>query len=222
MRSHDNIQDRLGDYLDGSVPESERLEIARHIEVCPRCARELERLKSLLERARDLPKTIEPPRDLWPGIEARIQSHAVPPQRQRHWSIRPRWVFAGTLAAAAVIAAVVLSPPGDSRKGEVVASQEARSYVPSYVPPLVSALEYQCMGAGKQLLGSVSSGANPLGAEVAAAVEQNVRLLDLAIAETRSALEENPWDPQLLQMLTSRYQRKLSLLHQAMRLVGEA
>jgi hypothetical protein len=78
------------------------------------------------------------------------------------------------------------------------------------------------MGAGKQLLGSVSGKTDPLGSEVAAAIEQNVRLLDLAIAETRSALEENPRDPQLLRMLTSRYQRKLSLLHQATRLVEEA
>jgi len=55
-----------------------------------------------LQKAVDrLPKSIEPPRDLWPGIEARIGS-ARP---GRAWQQRWYWV---PLAAAAVLAAVIL------------------------------------------------------------------------------------------------------------------
>jgi hypothetical protein len=45
-----------------------------------------------------LPKNIEPPRDLWPGIEARINAHPV---WRRYWYWAP-------LAAAAVFALVVI------------------------------------------------------------------------------------------------------------------
>jgi hypothetical protein len=47
-------------------------------------------------------------------------------------------------------------------------------------------------------------------------------VIDSAIEETRVALAGNPDDAELIMMLTSRYQKKLSLLHQAMRLAAEA
>jgi hypothetical protein len=56
--------------------------------------------RELLEAAGRLPKSIEPPRDLWPGIEARLR-------RSRRWY----WV---PLVAAAAIAAVLI---GRGREG---------------------------------------------------------------------------------------------------------
>ena len=56
--------------------------------------------RELLEAAGRLPKSIEPPRDLWPGIEARLR-------RSRRWY----WV---ALAAAAVIALVIANPKSDA------------------------------------------------------------------------------------------------------------
>jgi len=56
--------------------------------------------RELLEAAGRLPKSIEPPRDLWPGIEARLG-------RSR------RWYWVG-LAAAAVIALVMVIPKGNA------------------------------------------------------------------------------------------------------------
>lgn len=59
--------------------------------------------RELLEAAGRLPKSIEPPRDLWPGIEARLGRG------------RRRWYWVG-LAAAAVLALVVAMPKGNSWK----------------------------------------------------------------------------------------------------------
>jgi len=56
--------------------------------------------RELLEAAGRLPKSIEPPRDLWPGIEARLG-------RSRRWY----WV---ALAAAAVLALVVVTTKSDA------------------------------------------------------------------------------------------------------------
>ena len=56
--------------------------------------------EELLKAVGRLPKSIEPPRDLWPGIEARLRG-------SRRWY----WV---ALAAAAVLALVMLKPGNDS------------------------------------------------------------------------------------------------------------
>src|SRR5258705_5686304 len=83
--------------------------------------------RELLEAAGRLPKSIEPPRDLWPGIEARLGGG-----RSRRWY----WV---ALAAAAVIALVVVNTrsnvwkvtwlagagPGTLRVGESVATDDS-------------------------------------------------------------------------------------------------
>jgi len=56
--------------------------------------------RELLEAAGRLPKSIEPPRDLWPGIEARLG-------RSRRWY----WV---ALAAAAVMTVVIVDTKSDA------------------------------------------------------------------------------------------------------------
>lgn len=53
--------------------------------------------RELLEAVGRLPRSIEPPRDLWPGIEARL---GAPPRR-------PRWIWVALAAAAAVAAVLV-------------------------------------------------------------------------------------------------------------------
>ena len=52
MSDHRHIQDRLDDYLDGTLPEDERLEIARHLDVCQQCSDEIAKMQSLLDGAR--------------------------------------------------------------------------------------------------------------------------------------------------------------------------
>ena len=59
--------------------------------------------RELQDAAKGLPKSIEPPRDLWPGIQERI--------RGRSW--KPRWYWAAVpLAAAAALVAVLLGRSG--------------------------------------------------------------------------------------------------------------
>ena len=172
-----------------------------------------------------MPESINPRRDLWPAIKAQIRPQPVKTEREPLWILRilqPKWGFGAALAAAVVLAIVLLSPDEQSIKHSITESPEARPAAPAYISALTQALEYECMGAGKQLVASIGGSKNRFGIEAAAAIEQSVHPIDVAIEETRSALEENPEDPELLQILTSRYQRKLSLLHQAIRLVGEA
>ncbi len=241
MVSHRDIQDRLDDYADGVLSERERREVARHVDGCARCREELARLQQLLARAKDLPKTLPPRRDLWPAIAEAIRRRPAEIRSPGRRSLRLRWAFAGALAAAtaAVLIVLVSGPPGGNRDrigpagGPDVSGAPvlagARGVPPSldtpaaiYLPSVVRAMETVCMGAGKELLASVRGWENPAGAEAAASVERNIRTIDVAIEETKEALRASPQDPDLIQMLTARYHTKLAMLQHAMRLAGEA
>ena len=70
--------------------------------------------RDLLAAVERLPQSVEPPRDLWPGIEARIAAKGI---GGRRWTILP-------LAAAAVLALLllgrrVLGPPSQAGAWEV-------------------------------------------------------------------------------------------------------
>lgn len=62
---------RLSDYLDGGLPPSRAAEVERHLADCEECARVLDDLRAVVERARSL-EDRSAPRDLWPEIAARI------------------------------------------------------------------------------------------------------------------------------------------------------
>ena len=225
MKEHTYFQNRLNDYLDETLPEAERLEVAHHIDQCQPCSDEIERLKSLIERARNLPESIEPHRDLWPDIEARTKPQPVRIESRQFklfGFLRPQWALVGAAATAAIVVMLISVTPEEPSVNETAESQEVRAAVPTHVTSLMQALEYECMGAGKQLLASINDSDRPSQIEAASAIEQSARPLDIAIEEMKSALKKSPGDPELLQMLTDRYQHKLSLLHRAIRIVGEA
>lgn len=90
---------RLPDYMEGDLTGDERAAFERHAESCAHCRPILEELKSLVASAGAL-GPIEPSRDLWSGIEARIGTRVVP------LGSRHSFPLVRTLAAAAALMAV--------------------------------------------------------------------------------------------------------------------
>ena len=74
--------------------------------------------RELLALVAQLPRTIEPPRDLWPGIEARIAGGGE--TRRGKGRVRRAWTWALVpLAAAAALALLLARRGGVSRPGAV-------------------------------------------------------------------------------------------------------
>jgi hypothetical protein len=243
---HSGVQARLDEYIDGGLAAGESGEVERHLESCAECAAEVESLLTLRARTRDLPREIAPGRDLWPEIQARIQAaprRVEAPERlagaeegvidlaaRRGRTIRWNGAFG---RAAAVIALVVLS------SGATAYLLRGRGAVPVAVAP--AAPQPQATGnvrlaadrrdlaafragtggfdgAVEELRTTFDSQRDRLSPETVKIIEQNLAIIDRAIAESRAALERDPNDPDLPLLLSGVYRQKLELLQHAVQL----
>jgi len=171
-------------------------------------------LAALLSRARSLPREVEPGRDLWSGIENRIAQQSEPvPGRPEGWTARcgfaslfPRPVAALALAAVLVTTTALVStwlaqqpaaPPSDAEVALIAAELRQRDGVADVHESLVAILDAR---------------RGDLPAETMAALEDNLRSIDRAIAEIHLALESNPDHPSLSFLLAEAYRREADLL----------
>ena len=92
----DDVMSVLDELLDGGLDAAAQAAVNAHLAGCATCAEARLALVDLRKRVEDLPRSVAPPRDLWPGIEAQIDAKKV-----------TRGVF-GSRAVMAAAAAVVL------------------------------------------------------------------------------------------------------------------
>ncbi len=72
--THEEIRNRLDDYVDGNLTDTETNELEVHLRTCVECAGEVRELRSLLHATSSLPAEIDPGEDLWTGISAKLQA----------------------------------------------------------------------------------------------------------------------------------------------------
>src|SRR5256885_4424674 len=70
--THEVIRDLLDDYVTGELSEDARAPVAEHVTICAICRAEVESLRRILERAMELPKSIDPPAEAWSNIRSAI------------------------------------------------------------------------------------------------------------------------------------------------------
>jgi len=94
----DRCQEQFTDYLEGSLPASQREQVAAHLRQCPDCAKELEAFRRTVAALRGL-EAVAPPADLLSRINRAVAGQAQP--------VRPRfrvsWQHLGAAAAAAAL-----------------------------------------------------------------------------------------------------------------------
>ena len=75
--THEDAFRRLNDFVDGELQHQLHAAVEQHVQACAQCAAEVAVIRALVQRARALPESIEPRRDLWRDIEPSIRAAEV-------------------------------------------------------------------------------------------------------------------------------------------------
>jgi hypothetical protein len=171
----------------------------------------------------DLPREIEPSRDLWSGIEARLDVDELALLAPANDPAPPWWRRGGGLALAAVLlvsltagaTAWLVRPDAPVEARPDLASVEApQEPVAPEAAPAVP-WQQQMQDASDDLYAALEARRGELDPAVVVVVEENLRLIDQAIMECSLALEANPTDPRLEGVLADTWRRKIELLERA-------
>jgi len=137
-----------------------------------------------------LPRSIEPSRDLWPYVDARIAS---PTPRAPLWQL----ALAAGIAALFVGALLLGMPRGIPADSAVAYRQQ----LDAAFSPLRQAS-----------LTRYRARADRLDPALRRTVETNLAIIDRALAEIRVALERDPDDAELGQILKRTYEQELAII----------
>jgi predicted anti-sigma-YlaC factor YlaD len=216
---------RLNDFLEELLSREDEAEVQEHLAACHECRETMHSLRGLTEELAELPVEAEPERDLWSEIATRIESvpqgasdvevipieaHLPPTKGKRSFSL---WQMAAASVALAIISGAsvwYIVGSGGVRSGPTVAD------LPTSVRTVAfdaAVSEYEAAVADLEAL--LDTGREVLEPETVLVLEENLRIIDTAIAESREALAEDPASELLGRMLTSNMRRKLALLRQA-------
>lgn len=181
------------------------------------------RLRAALER---LPSEVEPERDLWPSIRARIEQGRVQPLRggdEARSSARtmPWYTAPRRLAAAAVLLVTLTATatwyattPRDTARS-VDGSAAAPAVAPTADPAAALAIFASYERSADELSASLDRRSAGLDARTLAVLERTLRTIDGAIAEAREALATDPSNPAVQAFVAAAYRQKLDFLRRA-------
>ncbi len=173
--------------------------------------------KWLDERANALPRSIEPPDDLWPGIEARIAQDrgAGSSTAGRPWS--RVWPFAAGMAATALVAIMTLQiirqapdAPTEPQTAERLDPVDSGRPIQELVveePAWVNNVRL----ASNDLRADYEASLDNLSPETRAVVEENLAQIHDSLAKIHEALSKDPSNAALHRLLAGTYQQELSL-----------
>jgi len=212
----DSWTDRLSEYVDGELDAETRAAVEAHLVTCGECRATRDELERVVARTRRVGYR-EPANDLWGPIEATIIEKR--PRSTRRF-VTLSWA---RLAAAAAIVAVLAGgfawTIASKRSSGIAVLPAARDTIAPEVRaaspgvPALAAASYR--DAAADLERALEAGRSTLRPETMRVIEENLRAIDLAIAQTDSALRRDPGSAYLNQYLAATMQRKLRLLRRA-------
>lgn len=154
----------------------------------------------LREHIDGLPRSIEPERDLWPSIDARL----APRARRRPG--RSLYQLAAALTLVALSSAVTWF---------LVRQQQSAPVIVATAPVDRAGLA-RLARAGDVM--EEELGTSGLAPETRAVLERNLVVIDSAIAECQRALDADPGSPVLAGLLRAAHRQRVEFLQQAARL----
>jgi hypothetical protein len=216
----DTFGQRLMDFLEGDLDAETRAAQELHARECRECADLLQGVTRIAAQAAALPR-LEPPRDLWSEISARVDSPVLPMHaRRRAW---PRRVAVGGIAAALIGAAALgrsalvrrQSPPAE--QPTALGTGNPRSDAPQVrvAASSPSAVEASYDAEIAQLRAIVASRRSQLDPRTLGVIDRNLKVIDEAIASCKAALERDPASRFLIQTLDQSLGTKVQFLRVA-------
>jgi anti-sigma factor RsiW len=196
MMDCQDARERIDDLVDGALDSETAAALTLHLAGCADCARERDALLELKRAARALPRAIAPARDLWPAIAGR--------------TVQPRRHGVGVpLALAASVAAALLG---------VLATKLVDRALRDEAPPQVASAPQ-----GRAMFVAQVVRPDPaVPVQTREVVEHNLRVIQQALAEIEQAVEREPGDANLRQLLIAIHIQESALIEKMQRLTVDA
>lgn len=163
--------------------------------------------------------TIEPGRDLWPGIAAQLEPRSMPGTSRR----RPAWLWQAAaavllVAGSSLLTATLLDNERDdgtmaaaTRVAPAPAGTSGAMAMPAAFGP-GARLDPEYLAARRQLTAVLETRMANLPSSTRAKLEVNLAEMRRAAEQINAALAEQPGDPLLEELLLKTYQDELAVL----------
>jgi len=209
---------RVDEYLDDQLGPVDAVALRAHLDACAACRDEIENVRDLRDRSSQLPRWVDPPRDLWPQIAARIGQEKI---------VRRRFGRQFLMAAAAIfllVGSVVTAYfVGRNQAGVIASTPPVVETGPSQI--LLASFHglgvYDYAATRNELLEALEARRGELSPETLEMLRTNLEIIDEAMGKIAEALGENPDSELLMKQLAAAYRRQINLLERAVRLPSE-
>ncbi|HEX9563402.1 MAG TPA: zf-HC2 domain-containing protein [Gemmatimonadaceae bacterium] len=215
----EQVDERMAAWIEGDLDQPARDEIGAHLRECLRCAAVVRDISAIRREATRLPE-LEPSRDLWEGIAARIQAPVIelgarraPAPSRRIWSLTAAAVLLVTVTSGITYSIAMRRGAGAAvatGSGDPVTSDPGPLTSVVRSEPLAPELVYD--REIEQLRLVLNERRADLDSATVTVVEQSLRTIDVAIAEARAALTGDSSSPFLHDRLNRALQKKLGVL----------
>jgi anti-sigma factor RsiW len=209
---------QIGDYVDGTLDETQRASVESHLSTCASCRALVADFSVIRATSQTLEDQVPPP-DMWRRISAAIETEPKPLLGFGYW-----WrVFAPAAAMAVLVVGLAwtagrLTPVATERMARVTSAAESESV--SLVAEYRQA-EQDLANTIEGLERIAADQPSELDMETADVLKTNLTVLDDAIGASRAALQKEPESDVAQQSLFDALRNKVALLQDTIALINE-
>jgi hypothetical protein len=222
MRDCQDVQAQLGALIDGDVDPADAAAIRSHLQRCRACNGLAQDLKRVRDAARSL-GPVRPPDHVWLEVAGQIRlNEPREPRQSTPARMRPALVqWIGLAAALVVITLGAYLFMRLGRPEEIPAGNAPRpASVEAFTEELRLAIEHS-ERAGTELEALIKSGEGSIDPDMAENLQRNLAVLNQAIAESRTALTNEPSSLSARASLFEALSRKIAVLQSTVVLMNE-
>lgn len=217
-----DLQSRLSQFADGDLADADRAAIESHVAECAECRAVLQDLERLRRAAAAL-GPITPPDHVWLEVAGQIQlepGHSVvAPARTGRGAAR-QWLGLAAALVVITIGAYFVVRQTPATPAPAAGNVQAAGSVEAITEELALATQHYD-NAISQLETLVKSDDGTLDPAMASILQQNIKTIDAAISESRTALDQNPNSEPARESLFDALRRKVGVLQATVTLMNE-